>query len=55
MVNMKIYVFNILESYEYTIIGKLGNEGAAYFLLQIVQCWRACAVDKENRYLHMVM
>ena len=52
---MKLYVSNIVESYEDTIIGSLENVGIVYLLLHIVKCLRACAVDKENRYLPIVM
>ena len=44
--NMKLYVSDIEESYKDTIIGNLGNSGTEDLLLQIVQCWRACAVNE---------
>ena len=53
--NKKLYVSNAVESYKCTIIGHLGNAGTSCLLFRIVQCWRACAVDKENWALPMVM
>ena len=38
LLNMNIYVYNIVESYTGTIVGQLGNAGTLYFLLNIVQC-----------------
>ena len=52
---MMFYVSNTVESYKDTIIGNLRNVGTSYFLLQIVQCWHACVVDKENWDLSMDM
>ena len=52
---MKLYVSDIEKSYKDTIIGHLVNLGTEYLLLHIVQCWRECAVDEENRYINMVM
>ena len=52
---MKLYVSDIEKSYKNTVIGHLGNSGTTYLSLHIVQCWSECAVDEENRYLHMVM
>ena len=43
---MKLYVYDIEESYKDTIIGNLENSGTADLLLHIVQCWRACAVNE---------
>ena len=51
---MKLYVFNVEESYKHTIIGHLVSSGTSYLLLHIVHCWRACTVYKEKRYLPMV-
>ena len=48
-------MYNIDESYKDTIIGHLGNSGTVYLVLQIVQCWRACAVDEDKRVLTMVL
>ena len=47
---MELYVSNIEESYNGTIIGNIGNAGTSYLLLHIVQCWRACAVNEENYF-----
>ena len=52
---MNIDVSNIVESYKDTIIGHLGNAGTSYLLPHIVQCWCACAVDKNNWDLHIVI
>ena len=52
---MKLYVSNIEESYKGTIIGLLVNPGTSDLLLNIVQCWRACSVNEENRALPMVL
>ena len=52
---MKLYVSDIVESYKYTIIGHLGNTGTVDLLLHIVQCWCACAVDKGNCDLSIVI
>ena len=48
---MKLHVSNIEESYKDTIIGHLVNSDISYLLLQIVQCWRECAVNEENQAL----
>ena len=53
--NMNIYVSYIVESYKYSIIGHLGNSGTADLLLNILQCWSACAVDEEKLDLRMVL
>ena len=45
---MKLYVYNIVESYKDSIIGHLGNVGASDLLLHIVQCCSLCAVGEEN-------
>ena len=52
---MKLYVSDIEESYKGTIVGHLVNSVTEYLLLQIVKCWRACAVNEENRSLPMVL
>ena len=52
---MKLYVFDIEESYKDTIIGHLLNSGTADLLLHIVRCWRACAVGEEKQVLSMVL
>ena len=52
---MKLYVSDIVESYKDSIIGNLVNSGTADLLLHIVQCWNACVVDEENKYLPIVM
>ena len=46
---------DIVESYKDTIISNLGNAGTSYLLLHIVQCCRACAVDKDNQALPMAL
>ena len=51
---MKLYVSDIEESYNYTIIGHLESSGTADLWLHTVQCWRTCAVDKEKQALPMV-
>ena len=38
LLNMNIYVSNIVESYKGTIVGQLVNAGTLYLLLNIVQC-----------------
>ena len=38
LLNMNIYVSNIVESYKGTIVGQLVNAGTFYLLLNIVQC-----------------
>ena len=43
---MNIYVSDIVESYNDTIIGHLGNSDSVDLLLPIIQSWRAFAVDK---------
>ena len=53
--NMSSYVSDIMESYKDTIIGYLGNIDTADFLPHILQFWRACAVDKENQALPVVL
>ena len=53
--NMKLYVYNILESYRDTIIDNMGNSDIENFLLHMVQCWCACAVVEYNRDLPMVL
>ena len=53
--NMKVHVYDFVESYKYTIISYLGNSDTSYLLLHIVQCWRACAVDAVNQALPMVL
>ena len=45
----------IVESYKDTNIGHLLNVGTVYLLLSIVQCWRLCGVDRENRDLPMFL
>ena len=45
----------IVEYYKDTIVGRLGKKGTSDLLLHIVQYWREFAVDKENRYIPMVM
>ena len=52
---MKLYVFDIEESYQDTIIGHLVNSGTEDLLLHIVQRWRVCAVNEENWALTMVL
>ena len=46
LANMKLYVFDIEESYKDTIIGRLVNPVTEDLLLHMVQCWRACVVDE---------
>ena len=55
MKNLKPYVSDILESYKDTRVVILGNTGTVYFLLQIVQCRSACAVDDDNWSLPVVL
>ena len=38
LLNMNIYVSNIVESYKGTTVGKLRNSGTLYVLPNIVQC-----------------
>ena len=52
---MIIYASNIVELYRYTIISYLGNSGATYVLLRILQCCIACAVDDDIQCLPMVL
>ena len=52
---MKNYISEIVETNKYTIIGCLVNTGTAYLLLHILQCWLACAVDKYNWDIPMVL
>ena len=52
---MKLFVYNIVESYTEIIVVHLGNAGAADFLLHIVQCWCTCAVDKDIQSLPIVL
>ena len=52
---MNLYVFNIKESYKDVIIGHLGKSGTADLLIQVVQCWHACAVYEEKRDLPVVL
>ena len=52
---MKLYVSDIAESYNNTIICHLGNLVTKYLLLHILQCWHACEVDKYNCDLSMVL
>ena len=33
----------------------MGNSGTSDLLLHTVQCWRACAVNEENKALPMVL
>ena len=52
--NMKLYVYNIEESYEYTIIVNLVNSGTTNLILHIVQCLHACSVNEENKTIPLV-
>ena len=52
---MKLYVFNIEDSYKDTIIYHIVNSGTADLLLHMVKCWPACAVNKENQALPLVL
>ena len=53
--SMKLYVYDIEESYKDTIIGHMENSGTANLSLYIVQCWRSCVVNEENWALPMVL
>ena len=55
LANMKFYVSDIVEYYEDSIIGHLGNSGTAYLLLHILQCWLECAVYEDDWYIPMVL
>ena len=50
---MNIYVPDIEESYNDTIMFHLRNSGTAYLLLHIVQWWCEYVVDDEKRDLPM--
>ena len=52
---MNVYVYDIIESYQDSIIGHLGNTGTTDFLLHVVKFWCAYEVDKNNRAITMVM
>ena len=52
---MKLYVSDTEYSYKDTIIGNMGNSGTEYLSLHIVQCWRTCAVNKDNKALPLVL
>ena len=52
---MKRYLCNVEQSYKDTIIRNLINSGRADLLLHIVQHWRVCAVNEENKALTLVM
>ena len=43
---IKVYLYNIKESYKYIIIGHIVNSGPVYLLLHIVQFWRECALNE---------
>ena len=53
--NMNIHVSNILESYKDRIIGHLINADTSDLLIHIVQCWCACAADRDYWYLPIVI
>ena len=36
-------------------MGYLENSGTADLLLEMVQCWRVCAVNKKNQALPIVL
>ena len=46
---MKLYVYDIEESYKDTIIVNLIHSGREGLLLHIVQYWHACTFSEENR------
>ena len=52
---MKLYVYDVVESYKDSIIGHLVNLGEEYLLLHIVQCYHVCAVGEDNWGLPMVL
>ena len=52
---MKLYVYDIEESYKYTIIIHLENTGTVDLLLHIVHCWSTCAVDEEKYAVPVVL
>ena len=53
--NMNCYLSGIMESHKDINISNLGNSGIADLLLYIVQCWRACEVDKYNQALTLFL
>ena len=52
---MKPYLSDIVESYKDKIIGHLVKLVTSDLLSNIVQCWRACEVGKDNRDLPVVL
>ena len=52
---MKTYGSDIVEQYKDTIIVNLENSGRADLLIHILQYWRTCAVDEDNRSIPMVL
>ena len=52
---MNLRLSNIVKLYRDTIIFHLGNSGAVDISLQMVQCWRSCAVDEDNWDLPIVL
>ena len=43
------------ESYKDTIIGNMQNSGTSDLLLHMVQRWRSCPVNEENKDLPLVL